>query len=171
MSLWDDVPDIEIPRHLIRSKPPFPDPAPELTAKVWERWRAERQAHLHPTEESDEEYEVTVTREAEEFDEPIKALATFVSLAHKSGWEIVELGHALAFAKGKPFKSGANEGKPRPDQEIETQWLYARKPEVGRIAVSYTIVNGTVRGNMTSRSYNGTKYSDRDFKAIIKGET
>lgn len=167
-TLWDDVPDIELPRHLIRSKVPFPDPDPEFTAAVWERLRAARNASHE--EVSDDEYEITVTHAAEEFDEPCKALATFVSLAHKNGWRIVNLAHAFAFAKGKPFKSGANEGQPRPDQNIETQWLYAEKEGVGRIAVSYTIVNGVARGNMTVRGFNGARYSDRDFKAIIKGE-
>jgi hypothetical protein len=165
--LWDAVPDIEVPRHLVRSKVPFPDPAPEMTARMWENLRAAR--HEAHEEEDDSEYAITITQEAEEFDDPISPLAAYVKLAHAKGWTIHTLAHSLAFARGKVFKSGANEGQPRADQNIETQWLFAEKPGTGRVVVSYEIVNGTPRGAGVYRRFNGKSYSDRELKAIIKG--
>ena len=140
-----------------------------MTARMWENLRAARNATHEET--SDEEYEITITETAEEFDDPIRALAGFAKLAHANGWTIHTLAHSRAFAKGKPFKTGANEGTSRPDQEIETQWLYLEKRGVGRISVGYEIVNGVVRGTGTTRRFNGRRYSDKDLKAIIKGES
>lgn len=166
--IWDEE---EPPnKWLLRSVPAFPDPDPAGTTAMWERLRVERN-EAHVVVEDEDEFEITVTQEAEEFDEPISALGTYVKLAVKSGWDIVNLGHSRAFAKGKPFKSGANEGQSRPDQNIETQWLYAEKEGCGRIAVSYTIINDTTRGTMTARRHNGTAYGDRELKSIIKGES
>jgi hypothetical protein len=165
--LWDSVPDIEVPRHLVRSKVPFPDPAPEMTARMWENLRAKRnEAH---EEEDDSEYAITITEEAEEFDDPIRPLAAYAKLVHASGWTIHTLAHSRAFAKGKPVKTGENAGNSRPDQDIETQWLFAEKPGIGRVVVSYEIVNGTPRGAGVYRRFNGKSYSDRELKAIIKG--
>lgn len=167
MSIWDDVDDIVIATP--RTKVQYPSPDPEGEARMWAKVRADRLARTAPVvEEDDSDFDVTVTQEAVEFDEPIRSLASYVKLVHASGYDIVSLGHSRSFAKGKPFKTGANEGKDRPDQEIETQWLYAEKPGVGRIAVSYTIVNGVTRGNMTTYRMNGIRYGDRELKARIK---
>ena len=169
MSLWDDVEDIEY-RPIHRTKPKYPTYGPG-DGRSWHEYfnelRAQGGEGADQSEEDDSEYEVTVTRAAEEFDEPINALATYVKLLHANGWRLANLGHAFAFAKGKPFKTGANEGKPRPDQEIETQWVYAER-NGDRIAVSYTIVNGKVRGNATARRMNGSAYADAELKARIK---
>lgn len=175
IDLWDTVPEPPTAPQAVRvltdrTKPAYPDPAPELTAKVWEKIRAEREARKNPDPEDESEFEITVTQEAEEFDEPVSPLAGYVKLAHANGWEIVQLGHSRAFAKGKPFKSGANEGKPRPDKEIEQQWLYARKAGVGGFAISYTVENGKVQGSKTARIFNRERYADADFKALIKGQ-
>lgn len=165
--LWASVPDIELPRHLFRSKIEYPDPAPEMTARMWENLRARRAERVE--EEDDSEYEITITQEAEEFDEPIRPLSTYVALAHANGWNIHTLAHSRAFLRGRPFKSGEQAGVPRPDQDIETQWFFAEKPGTGRVVVSYEIVNGTPRGAGVYRRFNGKRYSDRDLKAIIKG--
>jgi hypothetical protein len=134
---------------------------------MWERLRAERNATI--VEDDDSEYDISVTDAAEEFDDPIGPLAQYVKLAHANGWTIHALGHSKAFAKGKPFKTGANEGQPRPDQHIEQQWGYfVRDRNV--VEVSYMIVNGTPRGNMTVRRLNRVAMADRDLKNAIKAE-
>lgn len=134
---------------------------------MWARLKAEREAARENVVD-DSEFEVVVTQEAREFDEPCGPLASYVKLAHANGWTLVKLAHALSFAKGKPFKSGANEGAIRPDQNIETQWLFGEKPGVGRFVVAYTIVNDKVRGTSTYRRMNGIVRSDSELKAMIK---
>lgn len=168
-SIWDE-PEPEETRWLRRSVPDYPNPAPEITAQAYATLRAQRAERQAALEVDDSEYEIVITHEAEEFDDPIRSLAGVVKLAHANGWRIHTLAHAYAFAKGKPFKGGANEGQPRPDQEIETQWLYAEKPGVGRLSVAYEIVNGVVRNTNTTRRFNGNRYGDRELKAIIRGE-
>lgn len=189
-SMWDDVEDIDIatpapvipdiperPDYSIRTELIYKDADPEGTARMWENLRLERAAR-HAVEDAaaaaseagEEESDITITLPAEEFDDPIKPLAGVVSLAHKNGWEIVSLAHSMAFEKGKPFKTGARAGQVRPDMTHECQWVHLKKPGVGRVAVYYSIVNDVPRGNAVARRFNGNRYSDRELKAIIKGE-
>jgi hypothetical protein len=150
-----------------RSVIEYPDPSPETTAAAWAHLRAERNAR-HEAQDDDDEYDIVITHPAEEFDDPCRPLAAYVKLAHANGWEIVTLAHALAFQKGKPFKSGANEGSDRPDVHYDTQWLFARKGGK-RVVVSYTIANGEPRGTLTYRRCNGKRYADAALKNLIKG--
>lgn len=162
---WDAVPEPERQDYSIRSRVQYPDPAPEMTAQMWDNLRAERKARMEVVDES--EYDIVITQEAVEFDEPCGPLATYVKLVHQNGWEIVTLAHSQAFAKGKPYKSGANEGKPRPDENIEQQWLHAKRGGE-RLIVAYEVVNGTVRGARTLRRINGVRLADAEMKARIK---
>lgn len=178
---WAAVDDIEIepvverPDYSQRTELLFKDSDPEGTARMWEKIRADRLARQAAlaAEAAEvgqvQESPVTVTLEAEEFDEPIKPLATLVSVAHKNGWEIVSLAHSKAFEKGKPVKTGARAGQMNPDKHHECQWVHLSKTGVGRIAVYYSIINDVPRGDTVSRRFNGERYSDRALKAIIKG--
>ena len=136
---WDSVPDIAPDG---RSYVPFPDPHPEFTAAMWGRQRADRAARLalaEPDENEDPDahsaykdyHPPTITREAEEFDEPCSALATWVKTAHTNGWEIVELAHALSVSEGKPYGSGAQMGELRPTRNVDLQWLKIEKVKNG----------------------------------------
>jgi uncharacterized protein (DUF4415 family) len=133
---------------------------------MYARLRAERNAQ--PTEEDEAEFDIVITETAHEFDDPISPLAGYLKLAHAHGWEILTLSRSRAFAKGKPFKSGANEGKPRPDQNIENQWCHLRLDR-DIVEVYYTLVNGEPRGNDTMRRLNRERIGDRDLKNYIKG--
>ena len=174
-SLWDSVPDVHPDgRSIIQ----YPDPAPESTAAMWDRWRqqqAERRAALSEIPDEDAADEVyknheapVITMEAEEFDDPCRSLGVWVKAAHQNGWTIVELAHSRCHAKGKVIKSGDREGQRNPDRGIETQWLKIEKSGVGRAVISYTIING--KNNGTYRSFNGIAgRSDADMKGILKG--
>lgn len=172
---WDSVPDVSLDG---RSIPRFPDPHPEFTAAVWERWRADQAArktvHVPEADAADDVYRnyepPVVTLAAEEFDEPVRPLAGFVKLAHEHGWNIVELAHARSSAKGKVIQSGQRAGERHSDRETETQWIKLEKPGVGRAVISYTIHNGKTDSTATYRSFNGSVRSDADMKAILKGE-
>ena len=172
---WDSVPDVSLDG---RSIPRFPDPHPEFTAAVWERWRADqaaRKAVFVPEADAGDDvyrnYEPPViTMAAEEFDEPISALGTYVKLALGSGWTLVELAHARSAARGKVIQSGQRAGERHPDRQTETQWIKLEKPGVGRAVISYTIHNGKTDSTATYRSFNGTVRSDADMKAILRGE-
>jgi hypothetical protein len=165
---YDDVVEALAPERdwLERTVPPFPDPDAEGTAAMWARLRAERDASQ--VEEDDSEYDVTITQAAEEFDEPISTLAAYLKLGNQHGWEILTLSHSKAFSKGKPFKSGANEGTSRPDQDIEAQWVHLRKDN-DIVEIYVDIVNGVPRGASTVRRLNNQKMADRDLKNYIKG--
>lgn len=156
-----------VPNWSIRSTIKYPDPAPELTARAWANLRAERNARNAATED-DTEFDIVITQSAEEFDDPISTLAAYIKLAHQHGWEILSLAHSFAYAKGKPFKSGANEGQVRPDQHHETQWTHLRRDN-DIVEVYVSIINEEPRGNLTVRRLNGLKIADRDLKNYIKG--
>lgn len=165
--LWDDV---VVPGD--RSKPLYPDPDPEGTARMWERWRADRAARRAALAkaqgaDNDEEFAPVVTLEAEEFDEPVSALASIISTAHKAGWSIVSIAHSQAFEKGKPFKTGDKAGQLRPDRELECQWVHLERGKQ-RAVVYYDLVNGITRSATTLRRINGVRYSDSEFKAKLK---
>lgn len=170
---WDAVPDTYSDGRSILQ---YPDPDPEGTAAMWDKWRIERAAKIAIRDEvvdedaGDDVYKnhepPVITSPAEEFDEPTKALAAFVKLAHASGWTLVELAHATCTARGKLVKSGARAGQRNTDREIETQWLKIEKAGVGRAVISYTIINGTTNG--VYRSFNGLHPSDAEMKGIIK---
>lgn len=169
---WDSVPEYYLDG---RSKVPFPDPHPEFSAAVWDRWRADRVpdepiADVDGASDVYRNYEPPViTLEAEEFDEPIRPLATFVTLAHKSGWSIVELAHSRSFARGKIIQSGERAGERHPDRDTETQWLKIEKSGVGRAVISYTIHNGKAESQATYRSFNGLAgRSDAEMKELIR---
>lgn len=173
---WDDVPDVHPDGRSIIA---FPDPHPEFTAGVWDRLRADRKARLglkdvDPDEDPDarsaykDHYPARVTQEAEEFDEPCSALATWVKLAHKQGWEIVELAHAVSVSEGKPYGSGAQAGELRPTRNVDLQWLKIEKAGVGRGLVVYPVVNGKVLGTRVSRRFNGSMVSDAEMKEVVK---
>lgn len=176
---WDDVPDVTVDG---RSMVPFPDPAPELTAAMWDRWRADRAARRKAVapqpEDGDEdasspfkgwEYPV-ITKPAEEFDEPCSSLGGWVKLAHASGWTLVELAHAFSTAKGKPFATGNKAGTIRGDRNMEIQWLKIEKAGVGRAVIAYPLNNGKTEGTRVYRSFNGQRYNDADMRKIVKGE-
>lgn len=130
---------------------------------------------LHPPQEDGDEAdeatdgEIVVIQEAEEFDDPISALASVVSAAHKSGWILHTMAHALSTAMGKVTKTGPNKGRKAPDKEQELQWAFFEKEGVGRAVISYLISNGVVVGSMTRRSFNGERVSAADFKRLLKG--
>lgn len=110
---------------------------------------------------------VRITQEAEEFDDPIPTLAAWVKLANANGWEILSLAHALSFAEGLPYLSGAKEGVKRGDREIEVQWAHFRKGK-DRASVLYTLINGKTYGAQTARLFNGEAQGDADMKRKMK---
>lgn len=172
---WESVPEYYLDG---RSKVPFPDPDPEGTAKMWEEWKADRarrtalrvDAPVVDEDATDDVYKnhepPVITLEAEEFDDPVSSLASYVKLACGNGWTLIELAHSQCFAKGKTIKSGARAGETHPDREIETQWMKIEKLGVGRAVVSYTIING--KTDSVYRSFNTLNLSDKDMKAAIK---
>lgn len=167
VDLWDEVP---LPGD--RTKPAYPDPHPEFTAQVWERWRQERAERLAALDkaqnaDNDKDFDAVITLEATEFDDPVKPLAGVVALAHKSGWEIESLAHSQASEKGKPFKTGAKAGQLRPDRELECQWAHFSRGN-DRALVYYDVINDEVRSATTLRRINGVRYSDAEFKAKLK---
>ncbi len=174
--LWDSVPNIYSDG---RSMVPYPDPAPESTARMWAQWREEQAArkalrNVEVDEDAaDDVYKnhepPVITQKAVEFDEPNRALGTYVKDAISGGWTLVELAHAKATARGKVIKSGAKAGQRNTDREIETQWMKVEKVGVGRAVVSYTIFNG--KSNSVYRSFNGQVQGDKEMKAILKGES
>lgn len=176
--LWDDVPNVTTDG---RSLPEFPDPHPEFTAAVWDRWRADQAARVAAVPVADPDADgandvyknnepPVITLEAEEFDEPCNALGSAIRLAHANGWTLVELAHSRATARGRVVKSGAREGQRNKDWDIETQWIKLEKSGVGRAVISYTLVNGATYN--VYRSFNGMAgRSDAEMKAILKGES
>lgn len=149
---------------------------------MWARLDAERAARKDAesaqadADEGDESmavipnYEpVVVHQTAYEFDDPTKALAGFVKIGHENGWELLSLARALSSAKGKPYGSGERQGQPRPDYDIDTQWVHFRKRGVGKVSICFTIINGTVRGNRTTRLFNGVQMGDADMKRVLRG--
>lgn len=110
---------------------------------------------------------VRITQEAEEFDDPIGPLATYVKLAHKGGWEIVSLAHALSFAEGLAYKTGAKEGTIRADRNIELQWAHFKRNRQ-RASVCFTIINDKVQGTATARLFGGVQQSDAEMKEKMK---
>lgn len=110
---------------------------------------------------------VSITQEAEEFDDPISPLATWVKRAHDNGWEILSIAHALSFAEGKPFGTGEKAGQPRPNYHVDTQWAHFKR---GRdlASVIYTVINGTPRGARTGRFFNGERLGDADMRTRMK---
>ena len=124
-----------------------------------------------PVEDDDDdvvEGEIVVTREAEEFDEPVSALAKVVARAHKAGWQLHTLAHAYSTAHGKPTKSGPRKGIVPAPKNQELQWAFFEKPGVGRAVVSYLIVEGMVNSGRTYRSLNGRRVSDADLTEGFK---
>lgn len=174
--LWDDVPDVHLDGRTILA---YPDPHPEFTAKVWDRWRADlakRHALRDATPDEDAGADVyknheppVITLAAEEFDEPCSPLAAYVKLALQSGWDLVELAHSKCTARGKVIQSGQRAGSRHPDRDIETQWCKLAKPGVGRAIVSYVIINGKTESTSTYRSFNGLAgRADAEMKGLIK---
>lgn len=177
---WDDAPRLFSEDG--RSIAPYPAPAP--TGESWRtyfnRLKSEGLIDFGRTEVEDEQDDaaavfkgyapVRITSPAEEFDEPISALAAFVKLGHQNGWEIEGLARASSTARGLPYGSGEQRGVLRPDYNIETQWVHLVKPGHGKVSISYTIINGTTRGNRTLRLHNGERKGDADIRRIIKGE-
>lgn len=169
--LWDTVEEAE-PDWSVRSRLRFPDPDPEGTAAMYARFREERRQRQEAEAEDDgSQYEWVISVTAREFDEPCGPLATYVKLAAKHGWEIVELGHSSAWRHQPPVATGENAGRERPDEHVERQWLYAQRGSE-RMTVSYELTGvyyDKVRGQNTVRRINGANYSDADMKAKIKG--
>lgn len=174
---WDDAPDMAADG---RSLVPYPDPHPEFTTGVWERWKADRAARRgdKPSEEDDEEtgsafkdyYPPQITHEAEEFDDPCSTLATWVKRAVQAGWEIVELAHAQSISEGKPYGSGARAGEPRPTKQVDLQWLKVQKAGVGRALIVYPVVDGKPYSARVTRRFNGVVMSDAEMQRKLRGE-
>jgi len=181
---WGAVPDVHTDG---RSILPYPDLHPEFTAGVWERqkaYRAQKRAELdakdntlnHGDDDEDvnsaykDYYPPTVTKEAEEFDDPCSALATWVKRVVEGGWELVELAHAESISEGKPYGSGDKAGQIRPTRNVDLQWIKAEKEGVGRVLISYPVIDGKVYGTRVSRGFNGSLYGDADMQKILKGE-
>lgn len=173
-NLWDDVPEVHLDGRTVLQ---YPDPAPESTAAMWEKWREDRADRdqlrgAAPDEDApDEVYKnhepPVITLEAEEFDDPCGSLAGYVKLAHGNGWTLVELAHAGCTARGKIIKSGARMGQRHPDRAIDTQWVKLEKAGVGRAVISFTIIND--KTDNVYRSFNGLAgRSDAEMKGIIK---
>lgn len=171
---WDSVPDMTLDG---RSIPPYPDPDPEGTARMWEKWREDRARRAGSKgAEADEDAAIEVYKNneppiilqgPEEFDEPCSALASFVKLGHANDWNLVELAHSTATARGKIIKSGDRAGESNPDWTIETQWVKIEKLGMGRAVISYTLVNG--KTYKTYRSFNGLAgRSDAEMRELIK---
>lgn len=167
---WDTVEEAE-PDWRIRSRLRFPDADPEGTAAMYERFREERRARREAeAEDDDTKYDWVISLRATEFDEPCGPLATYVKLAAKQGWEIVELGHSQAWRHQPPVATGDNAGRERPDEHVERQWLYAQRGHE-RMVVSYELTgvdHDKVRGQNTVRRINGVNYSDAEMKAKVK---
>lgn len=174
---WDSVPDVD---ETGRSFVPFPDPNPEFIAGVWDRWHStleRRQAAEKREALSDDSLEVfqgyeapVIVEPATEFDDPCRPLAGLIKLAVANGWEIVEIAHAVSTMKGKPYSGGEKEGQFRPDRTTDLQWAKFEKASVGRILLSFPIVNDEVRSTNVVRSFNGRRYGDRDMRKVMKGE-
>lgn len=180
---WDSVPDVGLDGRTIC---PYPTTAPggiswhDYFEQLKEQGIINYGDRSEAVEDDDEDDgtevfkgygPVRVTREAEEFDEPISPLQSYIKLAHKHGWEIESIAHAFSEAAGKPYGTGEKAGQMRPDYEIETQWAHLRKAGAGKVSISYTIINGTARGNYTLRLHQGQSKSDAGIRAIIKGES
>lgn len=120
-----------------------------------------------PAEDENEddvtEGEIVITREAEEFDDPISPLARVVARAHKEGWQLHTLAHAYSTAHGKAPKSGPRKGIVPAPKDQELQWAFFEKPGVGRAVVSYLIVEGNVNSGRTYRSLNGRRVSSTEL--------
>lgn len=171
---WSNTPGFTLDG---RSTVPYPDPDPQGTAEMWRAWKVDRTARRAassavPDEDAADDVfknhePPIITREAEEFDDPISALASWMKTAHANGWKLHEMSHAFCHAKGKMIKSGAKEGQFNPDREIETQWIKIEKSDVGRAVISYTIINGKTYS--CYRSFNGLAgRSDAEMKEIVK---
>lgn len=171
---WDSVPDVD---ETGRTICPYPTTAPggESWHDYFTRYREQQKALTEEPEPEEDEGEavfkdygpVTISREAEEFDEPISTLATWIKAAHKGGWEILSIAHAESFAEGKPIASGERAGQPRPDYNIDTQWAHFKRGK-DRASVIYTIINGKTRGSRTGRYFNGERLGDADMKERMK---
>lgn len=171
---WDAVPDVYTDGRSILQ---YPNPAPELTAKMWEKqhaYRAEMRAADEVVSDDSEVYmgyEAPIVYEiATEFDDPCRPLAGLVKLAHGNGWELVELSHALSFMKGKAFAGGDKAGQRRPDRRTDLQWAKLQKSGVGRILLCFPVVNDAVVSANVMRRFNGLLHGDRDMRKILKGE-
>lgn len=171
---WDSVPNVDLDGRTINPYPTTHESGMSW-AEYFAKMRAEQKALREPEPEDEDEGAVVfkdygpvvVTQEAEEFDDPISALAAWVKRAHAGGWEILSIAHALSFAKGKPFGSGEKEGQPRPDFNIDTQWAHFKRGK-DRASVIYTIVNGKTRGDRTNRYFNGEPVGDKEMQARMK---
>lgn len=172
---WGDVPDVRVDD---RGNVIYEDPGAESTALMWDSWREWRNARARAAKLAEEASQdsvfknhetPTITLEAEEFDDPIPALARVVKLGVGSGFNIVELSHSKCHAVGKVIKSGERMGSRHPDRDIETQWVKLEKEGRGRALVSYTIVNDKVDSTATYRSFNGTVRSDAEMKTLLGG--
>ena len=178
---WGSVPDVD---ETGRSILPYPDLHPEFTAAVWERqhkYREDKRAEaaakdntLNDEEDVNSAYKdyhpPTITREAEEFDDPCSALATWVKRAVENDWELVELAHAESISEGKPYGTGAKAGQDRPTRNVDLQWIKIQKEGVGRALIVYPVIDGKVYGTRVSRRFNGQHYGDADMQKILKGE-
>ena len=106
--IWDSVPTQSYRAEDGRTVNPYRTFGPKTQPGVsWhEYFKAHRALYHKPEEEEvdEEEYEIVITREAEEFDEPCGPLATWVKRAHESGWKIHTLAHAFSTQKQPPFK-------------------------------------------------------------------
>ena len=171
---WASVPDVSLDGRTIL---PYPDPDPVGTASMWARWKEERAIHkaggvvVSDEDGADDVYKnneppVTVL-EAEEFDDPCNALGSAIKLAHANGWQLFELAHSRATARGKVVKTGERAGQRNKDWDIETQWVKLEKAGTGRAVISYTLVNGATYN--VYRSFNGLAgRSDAEMKGLIK---
>lgn len=168
--LWDTLPEYAPDG---RKQNPFrtdgPAHMPNLTWHEYFQWIKGKTIDTEAVEEEEEEveYDIVITQEAEEFDEPTSALATWVSRAHKAGWEISSLAHAFSEQEQPPFKSGTRAGEARPRREYEAQWLHAKKG--GHRASFYYLLNqGKVVAGKASRHYDGQVKSDAEMKTLIE---
>ena len=170
--IWDDVPTESYRAEDGRTVSPYKTFGPKNQPGVsWHEYFAAIRAQYHDPEaeeEDDEEYEIVITQEAEEFDDPCSPLATWVKRAHAAGWSIHTLAHAFSTQKQKPFKGGERAGQPRPDRNYEAQWLFVEKKGVGRATVYYLLNNGKVESVSTTRSFNGRRVSDKELQEILK---
>jgi hypothetical protein len=141
---------------------------PGTTWREYYAWLHHDRDEARDTEVDPAEFEPIVTQTAGPLDNPISALERYAKLGVQHGWDIT-LGHSKALQRQAPFKSGENEGKARPDRNIEQQWCYMVKDgEV--VEVSYMIVNDKVSSADTLRRLNRVPMSDASLKSVIKGE-